>query len=498
MILWKHVSCLISLAILAALCLTGAQPVFAAGRESKIPDLQFQPIRPPSAVSIRQAVQVALRNYPSIAQKQFKLRAAKANITLARTQYLPNLNMDLQESGVTPNRIASVVMNNVSGFDTVPVDAGPSANSSTMKPSLNSLQGLNLNWLVIDGGLRHANDNFAYADARTARADVNLTKLDVAFAAADAFLDAVAAKQVIRSTTAALEHMEAAKLRAKTLVSEGLKPGVEAADWDYEVSKAKIGLINAERDTRLALVGLAEKMGIASHDIDVISNPLIRRPNAPIKENSATDLNAHPLAMFKTAEVMRWRAKQDLLDKAYRPHLWLNSSLWGKGNSSNSTINPITPVAAGLLPQAFNYMVGVSLSFPFMEYFPLKAQIAMAHSNEQAAKADYDLAMQILEKKDARARILLAQARKVADETPNLVDAARVREIKEQKRYSTGLTNMVSLAAAEKGLAEAEVTDALAQIDVWRAILSLSYVQGDLRPFLQLVDIVEGNTRETK
>ena len=175
-----------------------------------------------------------------------------------------------------------------------------------------------------------------------------------------------------------------------------------------------------------------------------------------------------------------------------------DSSVWGRGNSSNSTVNPITSVGGGALPQVFNYMIGASLSFPFMEYFPLKAQIQMAHNNELAARADYDLAMQILEKKDARARIELAQAKKVADETPNLVEAARVREIKELKRYSAGLTNMVSLAAAEKGLAEAEVEDAPAQIDVWRAILSLSYVQGDLKPFMQLVELVEGNTSESK
>ena len=102
--------------------------------------------------------------------------------------------------------------------------------------------------------------------------------------------------------------------------------------------------------------------------------------------------------------------------------------------------------------------------------------------------------MQILEKKDARARILLEQARKVANETPILVQAARVREIKVLKRYSIGLANMVAVAQAEKALAEAQVEDALAQIEVWRSILSLSYVQGELKPFLQLVDIAEGNT----
>ena len=52
------------------------------------------------------------------------MRAAKANVSLAKMQYLPNLNMDVQESLATPNTIASLVMNDVSGFDTVPVNSG--------------------------------------------------------------------------------------------------------------------------------------------------------------------------------------------------------------------------------------------------------------------------------------------------------------------------------------------------------------------------------------
>ena len=173
------------MALLTVACMLSSigltQPVFAYGRETPVPDIQFQPIRPTEAISIRESVEIALRNFPTITHRLFKLHAAQANVTLAKTQYLPNLNLDLQESAVSPNRIASVVMNNVSGFDTVPIDSGPSSLHSTMKPLANSLQGLNLNWLLVDFGLRHANDDFAYADARAARADLNLTKLDVAF-----------------------------------------------------------------------------------------------------------------------------------------------------------------------------------------------------------------------------------------------------------------------------------------------------------------------------
>ncbi|MBS1994049.1 MAG: TolC family protein [Cyanobacteria bacterium SZAS LIN-3] len=484
---------LINLSMAVIFCLANTWPcAFAAGREVDVPEFQFQPVRPTRPVTIEDAVDIALRNYPAISNKFFKLRAAKANVSLAKTQYLPNLNFDIQESGITGNRIASTVMNNVSGFDTVPVDSGPPVRGTSYKPIVNNLQGGNLNWLMVDFGLRHANDNFAYADARAARADLNLTKLDVAFDAADAYLTAVAAKQIIISTTAALDHMQAASLRAHTLVAEGLRPGVDAADFDYEVSRTKIALIKAEKDRRIALVNLAEKMGVAETDLEILSDTVVRSPQA-IKMPGPFDLSSHPLALFKTAEINRWRAKQVVLDRAYRPHLWLNSSVWGRG--SGDKVNPIRSVAGGVLPQVFNYMVGVSFSFPVMEYFPLRAQKQMARSNELAARADFDLAIQILEKKDARARILLAQSKKVAEETPVLVESARVREEKVMKRYSAGLTNMVSLAQAEKALADAEVENALAQLEVWRSILSLAYVQGDLKPFMQVVNTVEGSTR---
>jgi hypothetical protein len=52
---------------------------------------------------------------------------------------------------------------------------------------------------------------------------------------------------------------------------------------------------------------------------------------------------------------------------------------------------------------------------------------------------------------------------------------------------------MVTVAGAERALAEAEVENALAQIEVWRSILALAYIQGDLKPFVDLVAIAERN-----
>jgi outer membrane protein TolC len=451
--------------------------------------VQFQPIRPTRAITIREAVAIALRNFPAITSKQYKLRAALANVTLARTQFLPNLNIDLQEMRVTHNVISGTVMNNVSGLDTIPIESGTPTHSSRLNSDWNSNQGANLNWLVEDFGLRRSNVKLASADARVARADLTLTRLDVAYGAADAYLTAIAAKQIIRSTQATLDRMQAANIVVKTVFSKGLSPGVDAARAEFDVSESKIELIKAEKETKLALVDLAEQMGIANADIEVISEPLVRSPIIT-KRFGPFDLTSHPLALYKEASVQRWAAKIHLIDRTYYPHLWFNGSFWGRGSGEGGQSRP---VAGGILPQAANYMAGFTLSFPVMEIFPLRAEKKAALNNELAEKADLDLAIQILERKDARARILLAETRRIARETPILVQAARENEIKVVERYRTGLTNMVSVAEAERILAKAEVENALAQIDVWRSILALSYVQGDLNPFLALVAIAEGN-----
>src|SRR5277367_2453215 len=340
--------------------------VFAAGREISIPDAQFQPIRPTKAVTIREAVAIALRNFPSISSKQYKLRASMNNVTLARTQYLPNLNLDLQEMRATHNVIAGTIMNNVSGLDTIPIEAGNPSHSSSMRSDWDSNQGANLNWLMVDFGLRNSNVKLASADARVARADLNLTRLDVAYGAADAYLSAIAAKQIIRSTQATLDRMEAANIVVKTVFSKGLQPGVDAARADFDVSEAKIELIKAERATKLALVDLAEQMGIANADIDVISEPLVRSP-IMTRRFGPFDLTSHPLALYKEASVERWAAKIHLIDRTYYPHLWFNGSMWGRGSGITGQSRP---VAGGILPQAGNYMIGVTLAFPVMEIFP--------------------------------------------------------------------------------------------------------------------------------
>lgn len=81
----------------------------------------------------------------------------------------------------------------------------------------------------------------------------------------------------------------------------------------------------------------------------------------------------------------------------------------------------------------------------------------------------------------------LAQVIGIAKEHYPAIRAAQASERQQQARYRSGLATVVDVTAAEGVLAQAEADDAIARLGVWRAELGVASAQGDLQPFLELL-----------
>src|SRR5213080_2125792 len=64
----------------------------------------------PVALTPAQAVEAALKNYPSIRVSQEQIQAASAGITLARTAYLPRVDALAQANRATRNNVFGLLM----------------------------------------------------------------------------------------------------------------------------------------------------------------------------------------------------------------------------------------------------------------------------------------------------------------------------------------------------------------------------------------------------
>jgi len=106
-------------------------------------------------------------------------------------------------------------------------------------------------------------------------------------------------------------------------------------------------------------------------------------------------------------------------------------------------------------------------------------------ANEHAQTARYEQIVQDLSAEVARARAVLNASRRVAQNTPIQLEAARAAEQQATARYRTGLGNISDVAEAQRLVTQAEIDDSLARLGIWRALLGVAASQGDITEFLK-------------
>jgi outer membrane protein TolC len=128
--------------------------------------------------------------------------------------------------------------------------------------------------------------------------------------------------------------------------------------------------------------------------------------------------------------------------------------------------------------------LGATVTFPAFDWFSIRAKKQVEAHNEQSAEAKYSQTLQDLDGNLLKAKAVLEGARRIAQNTPIQLAAARATEQQATARYKAGLGNIAEVAEAERLLTQAEIDNSLAQLGIWRALLGVAAAQGDLTPFL--------------
>ena len=138
----------------------------------------------------------------------------------------------------------------------------------------------------------------------------------------------------------------------------------------------------------------------------------------------------------------------------------------------------------GLAPTVQNYGIGLTATFPVMDKFALREQEVMQSANIRASQAQSRLVATNLQAQFDAALARLAGARRVAANTPIEVSSATVAVRQTTARYQAGLAPIYDLAQAQRLLVQAQIDDALARLNVWRARLEVETARGNIQPFL--------------
>jgi outer membrane protein TolC len=436
---------------------------------------QQQP--PSTGLTITQAVEAALRNYPSLRVSQEQINGAAAGIQLARTAYLPRVDTLAQVNRATRNNVFGLLLPQ----NVIPSISGPVLGTNNLGTAWGSALGALVSWEPFDFGARKA--GVAAATATRARSEANLkrTQYEVAVAAADSYVTLVAAQETVRAAQAGVDRAQTLVQTITALVNAQLRPGADASRTQAELAAARTQLIQAQQAVEVARANLARFVGGDPAQIITASPKLLQLP--PEQPVAPLNAAANPLSLEQSAVVHEVKAQLKVLERTYFPRFYLQGSAYARGTGAELNGTNLGGLN-GLGPTTQDFALGFTVTFPVLDLASIRAREAQQSATARAETARLQQIATDLRAQWNSAVATLQGARSVAGNTPVEVTAARTATDQATARYRSGLGAIDEVAEAQRLLTQAEIDDALARLGVWRALLGLATAAGDIQPFL--------------
>jgi outer membrane protein TolC len=298
----------------------------------------------------------------------------------------------------------------------------------------------------------------------------------------NAYLDVLTTTELVKVYKGNYKRAETNFYLSRTLVVNGLKPGVDSTLFSAELTRAKIELLNSRKLKQQSIIILSELLASEGDIIVDDSTYFNKLPSRGVTPDSIKN----PLFSLYNSNTELSKAKEKVLRRTMMPTLGIWGTTYGRGSGiqTGGAINSND----GLSFQRYNWGVGMQLSIPLLQVARIRPQLQqqefLIKSNEE--KLNYvslDLRKQ-LQIADTALNNVLA----IAKESPNLYESASYSYKSLLARYQSGLANYSDLIQAQYFLIKAETENKTNFMGVWKALLFKAAVKGDLNIFLNQVN----------
>lgn len=431
---------------------------------------------PQESLTLEQIVTASLRHYPSVRVSQADVRRASAGIALARTAYLPKLDIIAGVNRATRNNVLGLLLPS----QVISSTTGPVLPSSGTDSDWGSTTGVLVSWEPFDFGYRAANITAAEAVQSRAEAARLSNALDVSTLAADAALTLLAAERTQIAAQAAVDRATDLERITDALVKAELRPGADSSLARAEFAAAQAQVIRAKQAVGEAKATLASLSGSDSAQITIAQTNLLSLPGSPPPDQSVEN---NPVLHERDAAVTEAQARLKAIDSSYAPRFSLQATTFARGTGALPD-GRILAGANGLAPTVPNWGVGFTVDFSALDLPAIHARKQAELAVLDAEKARREQALIDLKARRDKALINYQSARDLAQTTPVEIEASRAAVSQSRARYQSGLGSELEVAEAQRRLAQAEIDDSLARLGVWRARLAVYAASGDITPLL--------------
>lgn len=441
-------------------------------------------VQNPHKISLTEAIELAVKNYPSIKAKNAEKTIAEFNLKAAQTENLPDVIVQHQYQFATNNSLAGATFPLQSPFPSV---SGGIRAENIYQPVWGSFTNLQVNWQAFTFGKIKANIDVARKVAVRQQFDYENEIFQQQVRVVDAYLALLVFQKTVRIQEVNLQRAQTFRDATNAKVVSGLRAGIDSSFSSAEVSKAKLLLLQSQQNEHAQRIRLGQLMGTSTGNMAADSMQFYQR--LPTLLSEYPDVAQNPVLKVFNSQIDLIRARSVAIKKSYYPSIILNASAWARGSGvSNANDSYSSKLADGIGYQVGNYLLGIGVSWNLSPIYRIRHQV----SAEQQRADQFQLLMQEeelrLNSQSENANIQIQLAMEQALEAPMQTAAAKGAYQQATARYESGLATLPEVSQAFLLLNRAEVDQSIAVNNVWRALLLKAASAGNLSVFLNQVN----------
>jgi outer membrane protein TolC len=435
-------------------------------------------------LSLKQALETALNNYPSIKAKTNYVKSSTATAEEAKREALPNLIVSGQQDYGSVNGQNGPLYS----YGYAVASSGIPQNAQNWSSAFGSLYLANVNWDFFAFGRARLRVKAAQSYITRDSYDREQEMFEQQVKVASAYLNLLAAQRLTRSEQYNLDRADTLRAVVTTRAKNGLIAGVDSSLANAEVSNAKTELINAkdaeeERSSQLAML-----MGIPDGSFLLDTVFITQMPS------SFTDsvITVHPLLKFYNSRIGVSDAEARYINTLKYPTFSFFGVFQARGSgfSYDYVLDPNgvnKNYLNGISPDRYNYVFGVGLTWNITSLTRVKQQVAAQSYISKALTDEYDEVSLQLKTQQMLADKKIVNAIANYKEAPIQVKSASDAYLQKTVLYKNGLTDIIDVTQTLYTLNRAETNRDIAYNNVWQSLLLRAASAGNFDLFLRAV-----------
>ena len=403
-------------------------------------------VKPGEVIDLGKCIAIALKNHPDMVAAASSQKASISRIGQAKSSYYPQVSINADFMRVKQPSFSS---------------------GSTTDSTTDTYDGsVTLNQLLYDFGRTSAQVGIKKFLSESSGANVTTTARDVSYAVKQSYYGLLNARDTLVDNRETVKNFEQHLDMAKKLFEAGIKPMIDVTKAEMDLSQARLSMIKAQNDTRVARLTLTNSMGIDE------------MPDIKIKD-------APPYAEYIIIP-------EESLNRAYANRPDLKALQWEYDAAKRSidyakTGNyPNLSGTAGIgktgrdFPLNDEWSIGAGLSIPIFTGFNVRYQVDEARSNLITKKAEIDRLKQNIKLDVQKALVNLSEIKEAI--TVASVGMYQAKQNREQAegRYAEGIGNAIEVSDALTSELTAKTNYTIVQYQYWLAIAALQKAMGEV------------------